>query len=43
MLTAFADLMNDAGESPQNVDLVLRKPVRLDDLRRAIDEVMNFN
>jgi signal transduction histidine kinase len=43
MLTGFADLMNEAGEAPKNVDLVVRKPVRLDDLRQAIEDVMRSN
>jgi signal transduction histidine kinase len=43
MLTGFADLMNEVGERSKNVDLVLRKPVRLEDLRQAIDDVMHAN
>jgi CheY-like chemotaxis protein len=43
MLTGFADLMNEAGEGSRNVDLVLRKPVRLDSLRQAIENVMHPN
>jgi signal transduction histidine kinase len=40
MLTGFADLMDATGETSDNVDLVLSKPARLDDLRRAILEVI---
>ncbi len=39
MLTGFADLINETGERSENVDLVLSKPARLDELRRAILEV----
>ena len=40
MLTGFADLVNETGQRSKNVNLVLSKPARLDDLRRAILEVM---
>ena len=40
MLTGFADLINETGDCSKNVDLVLSKPARLDDLRKAILEVM---
>lgn len=40
MLTGFADLINERGDRSDNVDLVLSKPARLDDLRKAILEVM---
>ena len=40
MLTGFADLMLEGNHSTENVDLVLSKPARLDDLRKAIMEVM---
>jgi signal transduction histidine kinase len=40
MLTGFADLIEGNGR-PKDVDLVLSKPARLDDLRRAILEVMS--
>jgi signal transduction histidine kinase len=40
MLTGFADLINETGDRSKNVDLVLSKPARLDDLRKAILEVM---
>ena len=43
MLTGFADLMTEDGERSKDVDLVLRKPVRLEDLRQAIDDVMRTN
>ena len=43
MLTGFADLMNEDGERSKDVDLVLRKPVRLEDLRQAIEDVMGAN
>jgi CheY-like chemotaxis protein len=36
MLTGFADLMTEGGQSSKNVDLVLSKPARLEDLRKAI-------
>lgn len=41
MLTGFADLMLEGNHSTENVDLVLSKPARLDDLRKAIMEVMS--
>lgn len=40
MLTGFADLINETGDRSENVDFVLSKPARLDDLRRAIGEVV---
>ncbi len=40
MLTGFADLMTESGQPSKNVDLVLSKPARLDDLRRAILSVI---
>jgi signal transduction histidine kinase len=40
MLTGFADLMVEGDHSTENVDLVLSKPARLDDLREAIIAVM---
>jgi signal transduction histidine kinase len=40
MLTGFADLISATGEQSENVDLVLSKPARLHDLRRAILEVV---
>lgn len=40
MLTGFADLIDANGGPSPNVDLVLSKPARLDDLRKAILEVM---
>jgi signal transduction histidine kinase len=41
MLTGFADLMVEGNHSTENVDLVLSKPARLDDLRKAIMAVMS--
>lgn len=43
MLTGFADLMNGSSEPSRNVDFVLSKPARLDDLRKAILAVMPEN
>ena len=40
LLTGFADLIHDTGEYSKDVDLVVSKPARLDDLRRAITTVM---
>ncbi len=40
MLTGFADWMSEIGEKDHNVDLVIGKPVRLQDLRQAILEVI---
>jgi Signal transduction histidine kinase regulating C4-dicarboxylate transport system len=40
MLTGFADLPNDKGRRSENVDLIVSKPARLDDLRRAILQVL---
>ncbi len=40
LLTGFADLINEASRRSDDVDLVLSKPARLDDLRKAIFEVM---
>jgi CheY-like chemotaxis protein len=41
MLTGFADVLLEGNHSPENVDLVLSKPARLDDLRKAITAVMS--
>jgi CheY-like chemotaxis protein len=40
MLTGFADLINETGGRSENVDLIVSKPARLDDLRKAILKVM---
>src|SRR5205814_711912 len=40
MLTGFADLVNETGQRSESVNLVVSKPARLDDLRRAILKVM---
>jgi PAS domain S-box-containing protein len=40
MLTGFGDMMEAAGEEVDAVDLVLSKPVTLNDLREAISQVM---
>jgi len=41
MLTGFADLINETNQPPKDVDLVVGKPARLDDLRQAIRQVMS--
>jgi len=43
LLTGFADLVNQTSNQSSDVDLVLSKPARLDDLRKAIFEVMCRN
>lgn len=43
MLTGFADLIDGSDQASRNVDLVLSKPARLDDLRKAILAVMPNN
>lgn len=43
MLTGFGDMMDAAEETPDGVDLVLSKPVSLDQLREALIKVMNEN
>ncbi|HEX4638860.1 MAG TPA: response regulator [Chthoniobacterales bacterium] len=40
LLTGFADLFNGTRKNGDTVDLVLSKPARLDDLRKAIVDVM---
>lgn len=40
MLTGFADMMEEEGKKLENVDALLGKPTRLQDLRRAILEVL---
>ena len=40
MLTGFGDMMDAAGERPECVDLVLSKPATLDELRKAMAQVM---
>jgi DNA-binding response OmpR family regulator len=36
MLTGLGDLMNEVGERPEGVDLVVAKPVTLAELRAAV-------
>jgi YesN/AraC family two-component response regulator len=36
LLTGFGDLMNAAGEKPDGVDLVVKKPIRLSTLREVL-------
>jgi len=36
LLTGFGDLMNAAGEKPEGVDLVVKKPIRLATLREVL-------
>jgi signal transduction histidine kinase len=43
MLTGFADLLRETGQRSRNVDLVLNKPARREDLRQAIRDVMHCN
>jgi signal transduction histidine kinase len=40
LLTGFGDLMNDSGEQPLGVDLVVSKPFTLTMLRNAIDKIV---
>jgi CheY-like chemotaxis protein len=40
MLTGFADWMSETGENDPNVDLVVAKPIRLQELREAILQVV---
>ncbi|PYJ44504.1 MAG: hypothetical protein DME86_00170 [Verrucomicrobia bacterium] len=40
MLTGFADLLTETGRRSENVDLIVSKPARLEDLRKAILKVM---
>ena len=39
LLTGFGDLMNAAGEKPDGVDLVVKKPIRLGTLREVLVKV----
>ena len=39
MVTGFGDLMNQHGERPDGVDLVVSKPLTLAALRNAIAQV----
>ena len=41
MLTGFGGLMMDNGEIPQDVDLLVSKPVTLHDLRLALRGVLS--
>lgn len=43
LLTGFADLIDDPEPRTESVDMIVSKPARLDDLRRAIMEVMRKN
>jgi DNA-binding NtrC family response regulator len=36
LLTGFGDLMNAAGETPDGVDMVVKKPIRLATLREVL-------
>jgi CheY-like chemotaxis protein len=41
LLTGFGDLMNAAGEKPDGVDLVVKKPIRLATLREVLAKLTN--
>jgi len=41
LLTGFGDLMNAAGEKPDGVDLVVKKPIRLATLREVLAKMTN--
>ena len=43
MLTGFGAMMKDADEKPTAVDLIVGKPVTIDDLRAAITEVVGLH
>ena len=40
MLTGFADLLTETGRRSENVDIIVSKPARLEDLRKAILKVV---
>ena len=39
MLTGFGSMMHDAEERPDCIDLVLSKPIKLDEFRKAVRTV----
>ncbi|MEX2221870.1 MAG: GAF domain-containing protein [Candidatus Rokuibacteriota bacterium] len=41
LLTGFGDLMNAAGEKPDGVDMVVKKPIRLATLREVLAKMTN--
>ena len=41
LLTGFEDYGDETGSSPTNIDLIVRKPASLEELRRAILEVLS--
>ena len=41
MLTAFGEVMKASREKPAGVDLILSKPVTIEDLRNGVFAVMN--
>jgi CheY-like chemotaxis protein len=43
MLTGFGAMMKDADEKPTAVDLIVGKPVTIDDLRAAVAEVVGLH
>jgi signal transduction histidine kinase len=43
MLTGFGAMMKDANEKPTAVDLVVAKPVTIDDLRAAVTEAVGLH
>ncbi|MFW6457237.1 MAG: hybrid sensor histidine kinase/response regulator, partial [Planctomycetota bacterium] len=43
MLTGFGDIMTAAGEVPENVDMILAKPVNREKLKKAIFAMMSEN
>jgi len=43
LLTGFGDLMNAAGEKPDGVDLVVKKPIRLSTLREVLAKMIGPN
>lgn len=41
MLTGYGDMMNEQGERPAGIDMILTKPFTRESLRHAMDEVMS--
>jgi FixJ family two-component response regulator len=40
LITGFGDIIKASGEQPENIDLVLSKPVSLNVLRQSLAEVV---
>lgn len=43
MLTGYADIMREEGDIPENIDILLSKPIPILELNRALNDVVSAN